>query len=52
MKNGYLMRPQFARHKGHGGNLIVGPFQLNWYGNGVRLHVTWPRSRTFVLWGS
>jgi hypothetical protein len=42
---GYFMKPAFVRQS-DGGNLIVGPFQLNWYGKGVRLHVTWPMLRT------
>lgn len=49
--NGYWMRPQFVRSKADGGgNLIIGPLQLNWYGPGARLHVTWPTSRTIRLW--
>lgn len=46
--NGYFLKPQYARQH-DGGNIICGPLQLNWYADGVRLHVTWPVRRTFVI---
>jgi len=33
---------QWARDKGRGGNLVIGPVQINWYGVGWRIHITWP----------
>ncbi len=50
MSKGYWCKPQFI-HTREGGNLVVGPIQINWYNRGLRLHLTWPRIHTFTLIG-
>jgi hypothetical protein len=46
----YWMLPAFVHTKGSGGNLILGPLQVNWYSRGLRLHITWPFTKTFTLY--
>lgn len=46
--NGYWKKPALHRSV-EGGDLILGPIQINWYGNGLRVHVTWPVCRTLTL---
>lgn len=45
----YWKAPKLSRYPGHGGALLFGPIQFNWYG-GFRIHVTWPFSKTFEIW--
>ncbi len=45
---GYWMKPAFVNGP-DGGNLIVGPIQINWYAKGWRIHLTWPHLRTWEM---
>lgn len=45
---GWWMRPTLHRSF-DGGNLLLGPVQVNWYNRGLRVHVTWPTQKTFTL---
>lgn len=44
----YWMKPYLMRAYGGGGELLLGPLQFNWY-EGLRIHVTWPFTRTFRI---
>jgi hypothetical protein len=47
---GYWMRPRFHRDP-QGGDLVVGPVQINWYGDGWRVYLTWPGRTRAVHFG-
>lgn len=45
---GYWMKPNYVNGV-DGGNLIIGPLQINWYGTGWRVYLTWPgHTRTLL----
>jgi len=45
---GWWMKPALHRSV-EGGDLLLGPIQINWYGKGLRLHLTWPVLRTVTI---
>lgn len=49
--HGYWKRPKLNRSI-DGGDLLLGPIQVNWFNQGFRIHFTWPfrNPRTVTLW--
>ena len=53
-KSGYWMKPaihRVRRDEGGGGDILLGPLQINWYGKGWRIYLTWPRLRRWEFGG-
>jgi hypothetical protein len=50
-QQGYWKKPHLFRDRTEngGGVLLLGPLQINWYGEGFRVYLTWPgRTRTLL----
>lgn len=48
MPRGYWMKPAYHRSV-DGGDCLPGPIQVNWYNRGLRVHLTWPRLKTWTI---
>lgn len=48
--SGYWKAPKLTRHI-EGGCLLLGPVQVNWYGEGWRIYLTWPGRTRAIHFG-